>query len=216
MKYLVVPRPLPNVPGVYHYRVKVEPDASSYEFEDAPSVLFGDQGTDDDPSEHDDLLPRLSDRRHTAAFHRPGRNGEAGTLAVARPLEPPRGACQLRVPRTMLARTPRARGARRSRASTTLLTDAAGPRAKGLIAQLGERLNGIQEVGGSIPPGSNGRCRFESRDSNRGRHSPAETRVQSPSGSKRVGRLVVRRSVCPPRPLGGKVGGLASAFRART
>ena len=29
----------------------------------------------------------------------------------------------------------------------------AGP-PKGAIAQLGERLNGIQEVGGSIPPGS--------------------------------------------------------------
>jgi hypothetical protein len=25
---------------------------------------------------------------------------------------------------------------------------------QGVIAQLGERLNGIQEVGGSIPPGS--------------------------------------------------------------
>jgi hypothetical protein len=31
---------------------------------------------------------------------------------------------------------------------------------KGAIAQLGERLNGIQEVGGSIPPGSTNLRRF--------------------------------------------------------
>ena len=34
------------------------------------------------------------------------------------------------------------------RASNAVHTD------HGVIAQLGERLNGIQEVGGSIPPGS--------------------------------------------------------------
>jgi hypothetical protein len=28
------------------------------------------------------------------------------------------------------------------------------PRRRGVIAQLGERFNGIEEVGGSIPPGS--------------------------------------------------------------
>ena len=28
----------------------------------------------------------------------------------------------------------------------------------GVIAQLGERFNGIEEVGGSIPPGSTTRC----------------------------------------------------------
>jgi hypothetical protein len=29
-----------------------------------------------------------------------------------------------------------------------------GPQRRGVIAQLGERFNGIEEVGGSIPPGS--------------------------------------------------------------
>ncbi len=34
------------------------------------------------------------------------------------------------------------------------------PSSEGAIAQLGERLNGIQEVGGSTPPGSTSSIRF--------------------------------------------------------
>jgi hypothetical protein len=37
---------------------------------------------------------------------------------------------------------------------TYLRTDRKLPRPRGAIAQLGERLHGMQEVGGSIPPGS--------------------------------------------------------------
>src|SRR4051812_22572396 len=52
--------------------------------------------------------------------------------------------------------------ARQSRPADALTTTSANrrpagapsPRHRGAIAQLGERLNGIQEVGGSIPPGS--------------------------------------------------------------
>ena len=35
---------------------------------------------------------------------------------------------------------------------------------RGVIAQLGERLNGIQEVGGSIPPGSTTSLPFSCSD----------------------------------------------------
>jgi hypothetical protein len=48
------------------------------------------------------------------------------------------------------------------------------PTPEGAIAQLGERVNGIHEVGGSIPPGSTKFLQW---------HSSAETRVRVRAGS---------------------------------